>query len=298
VATAMGIKQVYPGRYLPETLLNLIKQEKVTFSHCVPTLLHMLLTSPGASNVDWSGWKVIIGGSALPKGLAKLAMDKGIDIFGGYGLSETCPILSLAQLKPTMTELDADSQLEYRTRAGLPIQLVDLRIVDEQMRDVPHDGKASGEVVVRAPWLTQGYLHDPANSEELWRDSYLHTKDIGTIDPEGYLRVTDRIKDVIKSGGEWISSLVIEDLISQHPGVSEVAVIARPDEKWGERPLALIVLKGESKVTEQEIQARVSAWVEPGIISKWAVPEVRFVTSLDKTSVGKLDKKVMRQKYT
>ena len=153
------------------------------------------------------------------------------------------------------------------------------------------------EVVVRAPWLTQGYLHDPANSEELWRDSYLHTKDIGTIDPEGYLRVMDRIKDVIKSGGEWISSLVIEDLISQHPGVSEVAVIARPDEKWGERPLALIVLKGESKVTEQEIQAHVSAWVEPGILSKWAVPEIRFVTSLDKTSVGKLDKKVMRQKY-
>jgi fatty-acyl-CoA synthase len=298
VATAMGIKQVYPGRYLPETLLSLIKREKVTFSHCVPTILHMLLTSPGASDVDWSGWKVIIGGSALPKGLAKLALDKGIDIFAGYGLSETCPILSMAQLKLSMTELDADTQLEYLTKAGVPIQLVDLRIVDEQMQDVPHDGKASGEVVVRAPWLTQGYLHDPANSEELWRGGYLHTKDIGTIDPEGYLRITDRIKDVIKSGGEWISSLVIEDLISQYPGVSEVAVIARPDEKWGERPLALIVLKGESKVTEQEIQAHVKAWAEQGVISKWAVPEVRFVDNLDKTGVGKLDKKVMRQKYS
>ena len=298
VATAMGIKQVYPGRYLPETLLSLIKREKVTFSHCVPTILHMLLTSPGASDVDWSGWKVIIGGSALPKGLAKLALDMGIDIFAGYGLSETCPVLSMAQLKPSMTELDADMQLEYLTKAGLPVQLVDLRIVDEQMQDVPHDGKASGEVVVRAPWLTQGYLHDPANSEELWRGGYLHTKDIGTIDPEGYLRITDRIKDVIKSGGEWISSLVIEDLISQYPGVSEVAVIARPDEKWGERPLALIVLKGQSKVTEQEIQAHVSDWVERGIISKWAVPEVRFVDNLDKTGVGKLDKKVMRQKYS
>jgi fatty-acyl-CoA synthase len=298
VATAMGIKQVYPGRYLPETLLSLIKREKVTFSHCVPTILHMLLTSPGASIMDWSGWKVIIGGSALPKGLAKLALDKGIDIFAGYGLSETCPILSIAQMKPGMSQLDADTQLDYLTKAGVPIQLVDLRIVDEQMQDVPHDGKASGEVVVRAPWLTQGYLHDPANSEELWRGGYLHTKDIGTIDPEAYLRITDRIKDVIKSGGEWISSLVIEDLISQYPGVSEVAVIARPDEKWGERPLALIVLKGESKVTEQEIQAHVSAWAQRGIISKWAVPDVRFVDSLDKTSVGKLDKKVMRQKYS
>ena len=298
VATAVGVKQVYPGRYMPDTLLSLIKQEKVTFSHCVPTILQMLLTSPGASEIDWSGWKVVIGGSALPKGLAKLALDKGIDIWAGYGLSETCPVLCTAQLKPSITELDVDTQLEYLTKPGLPVQLVDLRIVDEQMHDVPHDGKASGEVVVRAPWLTQGYLHDPANSEELWRGGYMHTKDIGTIDQEGYLRITDRIKDVIKSGGEWISSLAIEDMISQYPGVSEVAVIARPDEKWGERPLALIVLKGESKVTEREIQAHVSEWVERGVISKWAVPEVRFVANLDKTSVGKLDKKLMRQKYS
>ena len=110
VATAMGTKQVYPGRYLPDTLLTLIKQEQVTFSHCVPTVLHMMLSSPAVNTVDLSGWKVIIGGSALPKGLAKLALDKGIDIFGGYGMSETCPILPLAQLKPNMTELDADQE--------------------------------------------------------------------------------------------------------------------------------------------------------------------------------------------
>ncbi len=299
VATSMGVKQVYPGRYMPDTLLSLIKQEKVTFSHCVPTILHMLLTSPSSKDIDLSGWRVVIGGSALPKGLAKLALDRGIDIFGGYGLSETCPVLSIAQLKPGMTELDADTQLEYLTKAGLPVQLVDLRIVDEHMQDVPHDGKTSGEVVVRAPWLTQGYLNDPTNSEELWRGGYMHTKDIGTIDPEGYLLITDRIKDVIKSGGEWISSLAIEDIISQHPGVSEVAVIAIPDPKWGERPLALIVLKEESKgaVTEELIQSHVKEWAEEGVISKWAVPDVRFVDKLEKTSVGKLDKKLMRQTH-
>jgi fatty-acyl-CoA synthase len=299
VATAMGTKQVYPGRYIPDMLLYLIKKEKVTFSHCVPTILHMLLTSPGASDFDWSGWRVVIGGSALPKGLAKLALAKGIDVFGGYGLSETCPVLSIAQLKPGMTELDTDTQLEYLTKAGLPVQLVDLRIVDENMQDVPHDGKTSGEVVVRAPWLTQGYLNNPTNSEDLWRGGYMHTKDIGTIDPEGYVLITDRIKDVIKSGGEWISSLAIEDIISQHPGVSEVAVIATPDPKWGERPLALIVLKEESKgtVTEEHIQAHVKEWAEQGVISKWAVPQVRFVDKLEKTSVGKLDKKVMRQTF-
>jgi fatty-acyl-CoA synthase len=299
VTTAMGLKQVYPGRYLPDTLLSLIKNEKFTFSHCVPTILHMLLASPAAKDVDLSGWTVVIGGSALPKGLAKLALDRGIDVFGGYGLSETCPVLTLAQLKTSMTELDTDKEIEYRTRAGLPIQLVDLRIVDEQMRDVPHDGKASGEVVVRAPWLTQGYLYDPDNSEDLWRGGYLHTKDIGTIDPEGYLLVTDRIKDVIKSGGEWISSLMIEDIISQHPAVSEVAVIAISDEKWGERPLALVVLREESvsTVTEQHIQVHVKVWADQGAISKWAVPDIRFVNSLEKTSVGKHDKKVMRQKH-
>jgi fatty-acyl-CoA synthase len=299
MATALGLKQVYPGRYQPDTLLALIKQEKVTFSHCVPTLLHMLLTHPAVEDVDLSGWTVVIGGSALPKGLAKLAIDKGIDVFGGYGMSETCPILSLAQLKPNMTELDVDTELAYRTKAGLPIQLVDLRIVDEQMNDVSHDGKTSGEVVARAPWLTQGYLNDPVNSEELWYGGYLHTKDIGTIDPEGYLLITDRIKDVVKSGGEWISSLAIEDIISQHEAVSEVAVIGIPDEKWGERPLALIVLKEKSTgtVTEQQIQIHVKAWAEQGVISKWAVPQVLFVEELEKTSVGKLDKKAMRQKY-
>jgi len=299
VATAMGVKQVYPGRYLPDALLTLIQREHVTFSHCVPTILHMMLSSPMSQNIDLSGWKVVIGGSALPKSLAKLALDKGIDIFGGYGMSETCPILSIAQLKPNMTELDADQELEYRTRAGIPIQLVDLRIVDDEMHDVPHDGAASGEVVARAPWLTQGYLNDPANSENLWHGGYLHTNDIGTIDPEGYLLITDRIKDVIKSGGEWISSLAIENIVSQHPGVSEVAVIALADEKWGERPLALIVLKQESVsvITEQHIQAHVKVWAERGTISKWAVPEGRFVDNLEKTSVGKLDKKALRQKH-
>jgi fatty-acyl-CoA synthase len=299
VATAMGIKQVYPGRYLPDTLLALIQQEHVTFSHCVPTILHMMLTSPASQDIDLSGWKVVIGGSALPKGLAKMAIDRGIDIFGGYGMSETCPILSLAQLKPSMTELDADTEITYRTKAGIPIQLVDLRIVDDELHDLPHDGRASGEVVVRAPWLTQGYLNDPVNSEELWYGGYLHTKDIGTIDSEGYLLITDRIKDVVKSGGEWISSLAIEDIISQHEAVSEVAVIGIPDEKWGERPLALIVLKKDSTspVTEQHIQIHVKNWAEQGVISKWAVPQVLFVEELEKTSVGKLDKKVMRAKY-
>src|SRR5499426_2692507 len=149
IATVMGVKQVYPGRYAPDLLLRLIETEKVTFSHCVPTILHMLLNCPESRDVDLTGFKMVIGGSALPKGLARAALARGIDIFAGYGMSETCPILTLAQLPPEMLERGAEEQLDARTRAGRPIPLVDLRIVDEDMHDVPRDGKAAGEVVVR-----------------------------------------------------------------------------------------------------------------------------------------------------
>jgi acyl-CoA synthetase (AMP-forming)/AMP-acid ligase II len=301
IATLMGVKQVYPGRYAPELLLALLQKEQVTFSHCVPAILHMLLTCPAGQSVDLSQWKVIIGGSALPKGLAKAAMERGIDIYTGYGMSETCPLLTLAHLKPAMTDLDLDQQVEIRTRTGLTVPLVDLRIVDEEMNDAPRDGKATGEIVVRAPWLTEGYLKDEENSSRLWRGGYLHTGDIAAIDAEGYLQITDRIKDVIKTGGEWISSLELEDIISQCDGVSEVAVIGVPDAKWGERPLALIVLKPNfvGKVVVSDIQTHVKSFADKGIISKWSVPDrVRFVEAIDKTSVGKIDKKLLRQKFS
>jgi fatty-acyl-CoA synthase len=209
VATTLGVKQVYPGRYVPDHLLRLIQRENVTFSHCVPTILQMLLACPTVDEVDLSRWKVIIGGAALPRALAKQARDRGVDILTGYGMSETCPLLTLAHLKPHMLDWDEERQLEIRCKTGLPLPLVELRVVDDEMNDLPHDGKTPGEVVVRAPWLTQGYLKDPRNSEALWRGGYLHTGDIGVIDAEGYLKITDRLKDVIKTGGEWISSLVL-----------------------------------------------------------------------------------------
>jgi fatty-acyl-CoA synthase len=300
IATVLGVKQVYPGRYVPDQLVKLVRDEGVTFSHCVGTILHMLLNCGEAKTVDLSRWKVVIGGGALPQGLARAALDRGIDIFAGYGMSETCPLLSLAQLKPGSETLDIDEQVNLRCKTGLPVPLVDLRIVNEEGADVPHDGKASGEIVVRAPWLTQGYLKNPGASAELWDGGYLHTQDIASIAPNGYLQITDRIKDVIKSGGEWVSSLEIESLISQHPGVSEVAVIGIKDEKWGERPVALVVLKPEfvPLVSEDEIRNHVLAFSETGQISKYAVPQiVRIVDQLEKTSVGKLNKKRLREQF-
>ena len=299
VATMLGVKQVYPGRYVPEHLLRLIQRENATFSHCVPTILQMLLSSPQVDHTDLSRWKVIIGGAALPKALAKQARDRGVDIFAAYGMSETCPILVFAQLKPHMQDWGEERQLEIRCKTGLPIPMVDLRIVDEELNDLPHDGVSQGEVVVRSPWLTQGYLKDPRASEALWRGGYLHTGDIGVIDGEGYLKITDRLKDVIKTGGEWISSLELEDLILKHPAVVEAAVVGIPDPKWGERPLALVVAKPGQTVDEAAIHAWLQDFAEKGIISKWGIPDrVLFVDGIPKTSVGKLNKKAMREQYS
>ncbi|MDD5247415.1 MAG: fatty acid--CoA ligase [Rhodocyclaceae bacterium] len=292
-ATLAGVKQVYPGRYVPDTLIKLIETEKVTFSHCVPTIMHMLLSSPAAEKADLKGWKVIVGGSALPTALAKAALERGIDIFTGYGMSETCPILSLAHVE---TADLGDDDTAVRTKTGRPNLLVDLRTVTPEMTDLPHDGKSVGEVVVRAPWLTQGYLDNPVASESLWQGGWLHTQDIGHIDARGYLQVTDRIKDVIKTGGEWVSSLEIEDIIGRHPAVAEVAVIGVKDEKWGERPLAMIVLKPGQSADAAAIAAHVKAYAEQGHISKYGVPDqIRFVDSLARTSVGKLNKRAMRE---
>ena len=300
ICTTLGMKQVYPGRYEPELLLRLIREEKVTFSHCVPTILHMLLSSPSIKEMDLSNWQVLIGGSALPRGLCKAALDLGINIHSGYGMSETCPILTNTKVKPHMLDAGPDEQAVIRCRTGLPAVLVDLRIIDPDGNDVPHDGKSTGEVVARAPWLTQGYLKEPEKSEDLWAGGWLHTGDIGWVDPDGYLQITDRIKDVIKTGGEWVSSLELEDIISQHPAVSEAAVIGIPDEKWGERPLALVVLKEEyrEKVSEGELKDFFTKFYEDGTIPKYGVPNRIIITdSILKTSVGKINKKDLRKTY-
>jgi fatty-acyl-CoA synthase len=300
LATMAGLKQVYPGRYSPELLIDLKIRERVTFSHCVPTILHMILSLPAVPTHDLNGWKVIIGGSALSSGLAAAALKRGIDIFAGYGMSETCPVLTLSQVKADLSADGKDQGLSMRIKAGLPIPLVDLRIVDRDMTDVPHDGTTAGEIVARAPWLTQSYYKDADASEKLWAHGYLHTNDIGNIDANGYLQITDRIKDVIKTGGEWVSSLEIEDIISQHPAVSEVAVIGVVDTKWGERSKALVVLKeGHSETTSAEdIKSFFASFVGRGMISKFGVPkEVVFVEALIKTSVGKLNKRALRDAY-
>ncbi len=297
MATTIGMKQVYPGKYAPTTLLALLKNEKVTFSHCVPTILSMLMASPDFKEVDLSNWKVVIGGAALPKKMCQDAKAAGIDIFSGYGMSETCPVLSVAHI--TDQQLSDEEDTEIRCKAGRPIVLTQIRVVDEDMHDVPADGKSVGEIVVRSPWLTQGYWKDKTNSECLWQGGYLHTGDVATRDDKNFLRITDRMKDVIKVGGEWLSSLELEDIIKLHPRVAEVAVIGAGDDTWGERPLALVVLQDRSlPLNGKEIVRHVKAFIDNGLMSRLALlMKIRFVEQIDKTSVGKIDKKELRSKY-
>ncbi len=300
LATLLGVKQVYPGKYEPPMLLNLIKTEKITFSHCVPTILQMLLTSPTIKDIDLSKWKVIIGGARLSKGLAKAAKDKGIEIYTGYGMSETCPIISLATLKPEMLDWDDDKKLDIIIKTGMPIPLVDIMVADVEDKPLPHDGVSTGEVLLRSPWLTHGYFKSPDKTKELWSSGWLHTGDVGYIDSEDYLQITDRIKDVIKSGGEWVSSLDLENLISQHEAVLESAAIGVPDEKWGERPMMLVVMKPEfkDKTTSEDLKRFMKKAAEEGKLPKYGVPDrYEIVDFIPKTSVGKLDKKVLRKSY-
>jgi fatty-acyl-CoA synthase len=302
IATMMGIKQVYPGKYEPEVLIKLILEERVTYSHCVPTILQMLVNSPICKKFDLSYWKVVIGGARLPKGLAKAALDLGIQVMAGYGMSETCPVISVSNLKPSMKDYDNEQKSDVVIKTGIPISLVDVRIADPQGNFLPNDGQATGEIVVRAPWFTQGYYRDPEKTGELWSGGWLHTGDVGYLDDEGYIQITDRLKDVIKTGGEWVSSLDLENAISTHNAVQEAAAIGIPDTKWGERPMLLVILKPQFRgdgVTEEVLKEFMKICASEGKIPKYAIPDRYVITEdIPKTSVGKIDKKLIRTMYS
>ncbi len=298
MATYMGIKQVYPGKYVPAMLLNLLIKHKVTFSHCVPTILNMLLKAPEAAQLDLSNWTCIIGGAALPKAIASEALKRGIDVFGGYGLSETCPVLAISHLTKEELEYPLEDQVDFRCRTGKPIGLVQIRVVNDEGKDVPQDDKSAGEIVVRTPYLTQGYLKDHVHSEKLWASGWLHTNDVACVDKNGSIRITDRTKDVIKVGGEWLSSLEMEDVIGKHEGVAEVAVIGMPDINWGEIPLAVVVARENAEFDDKELTQLIKGSVDSGVLPREAITlKIQRTNVLDKTSVGKISKVALRKKF-
>ena len=293
-------KIVYPGRYDWGHILKLIHEEGVTFSAGVPTILYNLLNHPDSPKYDLSRLKFVIGGAALPEGLLKAAQARGMTVISGYGLTETAPVLTIAHLRPEHRDLPPEKKNEIYMRTGIVIPLVQLRVVDEQDNDVPKDGKTIGEIAVRAPWLFREYIGDPEKTRNAWRNGWFHTGDAAVWLPDNYVKIADRLKDVIKSGGEWIPSLRLEDLISTHPGVNLVAVVGIPHEKWGERPVAIVVPKPgyEGRLTEDDIKSYLMQFVDKGEIPKWWIPDrVIFVKELPLTSTGKIDKKVLRDQF-
>lgn len=298
IATMLGVKQVYPGRYDPETICCLRTEHQVTYSHCVPTVLEMVLQAAAKTGADLAGWKMTVGGSALTKALCSDARQRGMVVAAGYGMSETCPTLLKAALRDRAGASDEEALLSTVTAAGITVPLVQVRIVDEAMEALPHDGRTRGELVVRAPWLTPCYVGDPKASQDLWRGGWLHTQDIATIDPDGHVQIRDRLKDVIKTGGEWIDSIHLEELVATAEGVLEASVIAIPDAKWGERPLAIVVAEPGTALTLKSISAPLDRAIASGAITRYAkLDRFEIVDQLPRTSVGKIDKKLLRARF-
>jgi fatty-acyl-CoA synthase len=263
----------------------------------VPTLLQMVLHAREAAQVDLSHWKLIIGGAKLPAALAQEAMTHGIRIAQGYGMSETCPIIALSSYKPGVAEAPIEDRMGVLVRTGFPIPLVRARILDASGTALPPGPEHVGELVLQAPWLTGGYFKEEERSRALWDGGWLHTGDLAYMDADGYIRITDRLKDVIKIGGEWISSLDLENALAHHEAVQEVAVIGVPDARWGERPLAFVVLRPNQGTppTARELGAFLHTFIETGALHKRAVlTRINLVDRLPRTSVGKIDKKSLR----
>ena len=297
VATMLGLRQVYPGRYEPGMICRLRSEHGVTYSHCVPTILRMILDAADRTGADLNGWTMTIGGAALTQALCAEGRRRGMHLVAGYGMSETAPTVAIARRRFDDGDEEA-AIVEALCASGMPVPLVSARIVDEDMNDLPADGSTRGELVLRAPWLTPCYVGDDRASAALWRGGWMHTQDIATLDAQGTIMIRDRLKDVIKTGGEWIDSILLEELISTVEGIDEAAVIAVPDPQWGERPLAAVVAHAGFTPTLEAINAPILAAIERGEITRYAkIGQFVVLDAMPKTSVGKIDKKLLRAQF-
>ncbi len=291
----LGARQVLPGPHLDaESVLDLLEREKVTMAAGVPAVWFGVLE---ALEKEPSRWKLdprlrmVVGGAAMPESMVRRFAKLGIGPIHGYGLTETSPIMTLGIPKESMKSWDLERRIAVLSRQGIPLPYVELRVQDWDGVVLPWDGQSVGELQVRGPWIARDYFENPESADKWTDDGWFRTGDVANIDPEGYVQIVDRIKDLVKSGGEWISSVAIENSLVGHPAVREAAVVARPDPKWGERPLAFVVPKEGTHVTAEELRDLLA-----GQYPKWWLPdEIRLVPSLPKTSTGKLSKRTLRE---
>jgi len=287
-----GADLLMPGRFLqPEPLTRMIASERPTVSAAVPTIWNDILQFSGEHDVDLSSLRMIVcGGSAVPRALIERFEAKhGVAIVQAWGLTETGP---LAALSFPPKDTPDDELLDWRSKAGRTLHGVELRVTGDDGKELPRDGESVGEIEVRGPWVTGAYHGDP--TPEKFNEGWLRTGDVGAVDDRGYIRISDRAKDVIKSGGEWISSVELETLLIGHPDVVEAAVIGVADERWAERPLACVVLREGATANP----AALREFLAPKV-AKWWLPERwTFIDAVPRTSVGKFDKKVLRGRHT
>ena len=294
--TMLGGRQVLPGPFLDaENLLDLVEREGVTLAAGVPSvwlrILEALEKNPGRWNLS-PKLRMVVGGSAMPESMARRFSALGVSTIQGYGLTETTPVVALSIPKESMRGWDADRLFALQARTGLMLPYVEARIRSEK-NDLPWDGKAVGELQLRGPWIARSYFDEPDAADKWTDDGWFRTGDVATIDPEGYVLIVDRIKDLVKSGGEWISSVALENALVSHPAVLEAGVIGRPDPKWGERPVAFLALKAGMTVSPEELRALLA-----GRYPKWWIPdEFHFVAALPKTSTGKISKLKLREEF-
>jgi fatty-acyl-CoA synthase len=288
-----GASLLMPGRFLQaEPLTKMIRDEKATLSGAVPTIWADILRYGEDNKIDLSSIRMVIcGGSAVPRSLMEKFEDRyDMRIVQGWGMTETSPLAAVGHA-PVGVELGTAEELDWRAKTGRIIGGVELRIVDDEGNELPWDGEAVGEIEVRGPWVTAEYYGDP--SPEKFHDGWLCTGDVGSVDDRGFVQITDRAKDVIKSGGEWISSVELENHLMAHPDLVEASVVGIPDPRWDERPLACVVRRAGSDTGAAELAAFLGDKV-----AKWQVPEYwAFIDEVPKTSVGKFDKKVLRARH-
>ena len=294
-AVMTGSKMVWPGAFLqPADVAALLESERVTLVGGVPTIigaLYQYLRENKTKHDISSLNRVFVGGSACPRSLMEgFRRDFGVWISHAWGMTETTPIGTVGSIKPHLSSLPAEQEVALRLKQGVAAPFVELRIVDEAGKQLPEDGVAFGELQVRGPWIVSGYHKDP-RSADCFQDGWFRTGDVANIDPDGYLQLVDRTKDVVKSGGEWISSVELENAIMMHPQVLEAAVIGIQHPKWQERPLACVVPKPGATLTPGDIIAS----IKDRFATWWLPNDVVFIEAIPKTSVGKFDKKVLRE---
>jgi fatty-acyl-CoA synthase len=298
VATMLGAKLVFPGPYLdPKSLLEDVEHERVTVSAGVPTIwmgiLQLLDADPDAFDIS-SLRAMLVGGSAAPRALiAGFSQRHGITICQGWGMTETSPVASVSDVHPDLAE-EEETRFDFQARQGLPLPFVETRVRDAEGAEVPWDGSTMGELEVRGPWVAAGYYETPEQADKWTDDGWFRTGDIVSIHPRGYIEIQDRTKDVIKSGGEWISSVALENQLMAHPAVAEAAVIAISDERWSERPLAVVVLKEGQAATADELRE----FLAPHFVKFWLPERFEFVDEIPKTGVGKFRKTALREQFT